>query len=112
MALRGLLEKSSDTELLREMIGFAAERLMALEASGLTRAAHGERSESRITDEVKWRTDVVGIFRNEAAITRLIGAILLEQSDEWATQRSRYVTLETIGAVSDNPTASLPAVAG
>jgi len=48
MALRGLLEKSSDADLLREMIGFAAERLMALEVGGLTGAGHGERSESRI----------------------------------------------------------------
>ena len=38
MALRGLLEKSSDADLLREMIGFAAERLMALEVDGLTSA--------------------------------------------------------------------------
>ena len=45
-------------------------------------------------------------------LTRLIGAILLEQSDEWATQRARYMTLETIGAVRDNPTFKLPAVAG
>ena len=50
--------------------------------------------------------------QNDAAITRLIGAILLEQSDEWATQRSRYMSLETISTVSDNPAASLPAVAG
>jgi len=55
---------------------------------------------------------VVGIFPNEAAITRLIGAILLEQSDEWATQRARYMMLETIGSVSDKPNASLSAVAG
>jgi hypothetical protein len=39
MALRGLLEKSSDAELLREMIGFAAERLMELEVAGLTGTA-------------------------------------------------------------------------
>jgi len=44
---------------------------------------------------------VVGIFPNEAAVVRLIGAILLEQSDKWATQRSRYMTLEAISAVND-----------
>jgi transposase-like protein len=66
----------------------------------------------RLNGEIKRRTDVVGIFPNEGAITRLIGAILLEQSDEWATQRARYMTLETIGSVSDNPSVSLPAVAG
>ena len=49
MTLRALLEKSSDADLLREMIGFTAERLMALEVEGLTGAAHGERSADRIT---------------------------------------------------------------
>ena len=46
MALHGLLEKSSDADLLREMIGFAAERLMELEVAGPTGAAPGERSET------------------------------------------------------------------
>ena len=41
MTLRALLEKSSDADLLREMIGFTAERLMALEVEGLTGAGHG-----------------------------------------------------------------------
>ncbi|MDT8278699.1 transposase, partial [Roseomonas mucosa] len=64
----------------------------------------------RLNGEIKRRTDVVGIFPNEAAAVRLIGAILLEQSDEWATQRSRYMTLEAIGAVSDTGPARLSAV--
>jgi Transposase, Mutator family len=48
IALRELLEKSADADLLREMIGFAAERLMELEVQGLTGAAHGERSPDRL----------------------------------------------------------------
>jgi transposase-like protein len=48
MALRGLLEKSADTDLLREMIGFAAERLMELEVGALTGAGYGERSAQRL----------------------------------------------------------------
>jgi putative transposase len=52
---------------------------------------------------------VVGIFPNEGAIYRLVGALLLEQNDEWALQRS-YMTLETLAEVGDNPTISLSAV--
>ncbi len=55
MALRGLLEKSSYAEALREMSGFAAERLLALEVAGLTGAAPGERRESRINQHNGYR---------------------------------------------------------
>jgi hypothetical protein len=48
---------------------------------------------------------------NEAAITRLVGALLLEQTDEWAVQRARYMTLETIAALSDDAAVSLPTMA-
>jgi hypothetical protein len=59
---------------------------------------------------VKW-ISIAPIFPNEAAITRLVGAILLEQNDEWAVQRCRYMTLETIAPLSDDPIVGLPAVA-
>jgi hypothetical protein len=52
---------------------------------------------------------VVGIFPNDAAITRLVGALLLEQSDEWTLQR-RYMQLEGLQALADNQTARLSAV--
>src|SRR5690606_937462 len=72
---------------------------------------HSTNPLERLMGEIKRRTEVVGIFPNEAAITRLVGAILLEQNDEWVVQRSRYMTLETIAAMSDDPLVSLPAVA-
>ena len=45
------------------------------------------------------------------SVIRLVGAILLEQNDEWAVQRARYTTLETIAPLSDDPIVMLPAVA-
>ena len=55
MNLRALLEKSSDAELLREMVGFAAQRLMELEVESATGAAHGERSPDRINHRNGYR---------------------------------------------------------
>ncbi|GAC1532975.1 MAG: IS256 family transposase [Thermoleophilaceae bacterium] len=69
---------------------------------------HSTNPLERVNGEVKRRTDVVGIFPNEASIKRLVGAILLEQNDEWAVQRSRYMTLESIAPIGDDPTVSLP----
>ena len=65
----------------------------------------------RLNGEIKRRTTVVGIFPNEAAIFRLVGAILLGQNDEWAVQRGRYMTLETIAPLRHTPLVALPAVA-
>ena len=47
----------------------------------------------RLNKEVEPRADVVGIFPNEASITRLTGAVLLEQNDEWLLQ-CHYVQIE------------------
>jgi putative transposase len=70
---------------------------------------HSTNPLERLNAEIKRRTDVVGIFPNEGAITRLVGALLLEQSDEWALQR-RYMQLEGLQTLTDNQPARLSAV--
>jgi putative transposase len=55
MTLRTLLEKSSDADLLREMIGFTAQRLMELEVEGLTGAAYGEKNPERFVQRNGYR---------------------------------------------------------
>ena len=72
---------------------------------------HSTNPIERLNGEIKRRTEVVGIFPREAAVFRLVGAILLEQNDEWAVQGSRYMTLETIAALGDDQVIRLPAVA-
>ena len=52
-----------------------------------------------IEKEVKRRADVVGIFPNEAAIVRLVGAVLLELNDEWQLQH-RYMQTEAMAELT------------
>ncbi len=70
---------------------------------------HSTNPLERLNAEIKRRTNVVGIFPNEPAITRLVGALLLEQNDEWQLQR-RYLPLEGLQSLTDNQTARLSAV--
>jgi transposase-like protein len=98
--LAGLLDEA-ETDVLAYMTFPAAHRAKL----------HSTNPLERLNGEIKRRTEVVGIFPNEAAIVRLVGAILLEQNDEWCVQRSRYLSLETIATLGDTPIVSLPDMA-
>jgi putative transposase len=70
---------------------------------------HSTNTLERLNAEVRRRTNVVGIFPNERAVIRLVGAMMLEQNDERSLQR-RYMQLEGLQSLSKSPPAKLSAV--
>ena len=69
---------------------------------------HSTNPLERLNKEVKRRADVVGIFPSEASIVRLIGAVLLEQNDEWQL-RPRYMQLEPMAELASPAAEAEPA---
>jgi transposase-like protein len=53
----------------------------------------------RLNEEVKRRTRVVGIFQNDASITRLVGAVLLEQDEHWQLEGRRMFSADSMAAI-------------
>ena len=70
---------------------------------------HSTNPPERLNAEIKRRANVVGIFPNDSAITRLVGAMLLEQNDEWCLNR-RYMQPEGLQSLTEHAPTRMSAI--
>jgi hypothetical protein len=71
--------------------------------------AVGYRGRELLLEQVGRNRQLAGIFPNNRAVIRLVGALMLEQNDEWSVSR-RYMSLESLNSLSDDPVRRLSAV--
>jgi putative transposase len=98
-------------DMLTERFPKAAEILTAAESDVTAYAtfprAHWRKISStnpleRINKEIKRRSNVVGIFPDDTSVIRLVGAVLLEQHDEWAVTERRYLSEESMATIDQH----------